>query len=243
MNRDLESQLERMDEFQRDLEIELNKCLTERIVSDRARNILQDLLVKCTLVLDQTMFAFYKKKIVPALTDTDADKLSRHVYFPISSDKNALFSELGKSRMGKIAITQPEIFNILQNVQTYQSKDNYWLHYVKIYGRQKKHVKLIPQTIKEENETLLGNAIFAGRGSKVEMSGCLINGMPLNCDDVNNAPLENFDPRLDVKRTTWVSFQVLDDELSLRIDTNTLSKDVVKGTRRIVDQFDKIGIL
>lgn len=77
----------------------------------------------------------------------------------------------------------------------------------------KKHNLLTSQKRVEKNETFLGNAVKVGTAGKVAMKRCLVEGIPVNSNDINNEPLENFDPRLNVKRIVWVSFEFSDTNI------------------------------
>lgn len=171
-------------------------------VSGRTKNLSQEILLKVRHLLDQSFYKFFEKYYFSNLSDVD--KKSAKVYFPIASKRDDLKSVLGRAKMDDIEKIHQNLYKFLDSVQPYNS-DYLWLKQLRDYSNEK-HVRLTPQIIKKENETKLGNAIHVGRGGGVAMRGCFINGIPVNSADINTEPLENFDPRLNVQRTTWVSF-------------------------------------
>ncbi len=203
MDSDIKSQLDRAKELKKELEESYNSDLKSKIVSDKTRNLTQEILTKIRSLLDQAMCKFFEKEIAPSLSNENKNKA--RVYFPLINKKEYLIPLLGRAEIKNLEISHPTIFSFLESVQPYNA--NYqWLNDLSKYTRER-HIRLTPQMIKEETETILGKGVrvrTSGSG-KVTMRGCLINGIPVNSEDVSKTPLKNFDPRLNVKRTKWIS--------------------------------------
>ncbi|MCX6764258.1 MAG: hypothetical protein NTU58_00945 [Candidatus Nealsonbacteria bacterium] len=211
MDQDIQSQLDRAKELMQDLEKACNVDLQAKDVSEKTKNLTQEVLLKIRHLLDQAIRKFFEKYYFNGLSDYD--KKSTKVHFPIVSKKGDL-KFLGNVKMNDIIISHKDFYKFIDSVQPY-NPGYLWLKYLRNYSNEK-HIRLTPQTIKKENETRLGNAVRVGRGAVgVSMSNCLINGILVNSKDINAEPLENFDPRLGVQRVTWISFVFSDTDINI----------------------------
>jgi hypothetical protein len=210
MDQDIQSQLDRAKELMQDLEMACNVDLQEKNVSEKTKNLTQEVLLKIRHLLDQAIRKFFEKYYFNGLSDSE--KKSTKVYFPIVSKKEDL-KFLGNMKMSDIMISHKDFYKFIDSVQPY-NPDYLWLKYLRDYSNEK-HIRLTPQTIKKENETKLGNAVHVGRGASVSMNSCFINGIPVDSKDLNTEPLENFDPRLGVQRVTWISFVFSDTDINI----------------------------
>lgn len=201
MDKDIESQLDRAKKLLRDLEISCNNDLQNKKVSEETKNLCPEVLLKIRRLLDQTMYKYYEKNYLQKLPETD--KKSAKVYFPIVSKKENLKSILGQAKMSNLDKSNPDFYQYLESIQPY-NKEYSWLSHLRDFSNEA-HIQLTPQIIKEDNETRLGKSVRV-TGNGVAMYGCLIDGIPINSNNINTEPLENFDPRLNVQRITWVSF-------------------------------------
>lgn len=71
------------------------------------------------------------------------------------------------------------------------------------------------------------------RGGELAMRGCLVNGIPVNSEDINSTPLNQFDPRLQIKRTTWISFNFEGTNINIL----WLCKKAVNDLAQLIDVF------
>lgn len=227
ISREIKSQIERAYELLNDLENSVDGDLLSQNVSDRTRNLTQELLIKIRRFMDQSFRRFFEKHYLSCLTETNKEV---KLYFPITDRKEDLKSQLGLSKMADLEYKHPTFYAFLDSIQPY-NKNYDWLKYLRKYSNEG-HIKLTPQTIAQENETILGNCIKAGRGARVLMKNCLVNGVPVDSENINESPLESFDPRLNVKRITWVSLRFLDTD----IDVLSLCKQSTKEAEKIIEE-------
>lgn len=202
MDQDIQSQLDRAKELLQELKDACNTDLLAKDVSGKTKNLSQEVLLKIRHLLDQSIYKFFEKNYLPNLSDKD--KKSAKVYFPIVTKKEDLKSVLGRAKMSNLEGNHQNLYKYLESVQPY-NQDYLWLMHLSNYSSEK-HIRLTPQILKFENETKLGNIMHVGRGAKVSMQNCLVNGIPVDSENINETPLENFDSRLNVQRMTWVSF-------------------------------------
>lgn len=88
MDGDIKSQIERAKELLTELEKSANTDLSRKEVSDRTRNLTQEILVKMRSIFDQSMYKFFEKSISSKLSDEEKERAK--VYFPIISKKTDL---------------------------------------------------------------------------------------------------------------------------------------------------------
>lgn len=233
MDQDIKSQIERAKELLQDLKLSCQKDLGERVVSERTKNLTQEVLIKMRHVLDQAMSRFFEKNIAQTLIEKN--KKNAKIYFPIARNHAGLKSTLGRGSMINLEISHPEIFNFLESIQPY-NQNFQWLEEFSKFSNEK-HIRLTPQEVKEENETTIGTtnfgAVRVGPGGSVKMQNCLINGIPVNVEDLNTAPLSSFDPRLKVSRTTWTSFYFQDTQINIL----WLCEKSVNDLEKILEEF------
>jgi len=229
IDKDIKSQIERAKELLKELEESCKADLQSDTVSAKTENLTQEVLIKMRHMLDQSMRRFFEKTIVPNLSDDDKNKA--RVYFPIARNHTGFKSTLGRGKMVNLDVTHPDMYKFLESVQPYNANFN-WLDDFSKFANEK-HIRLSPQETKKENETMLSNAVRIGRGGKVAMRGCVVNGIPVNSEDINTTPLDQFDPRLNIKRTTWISFNFKGS------DTNALwlCKKAVSELEKVVGDF------
>jgi len=229
MDQDIKSQIERAKELLKELEESYNSDLQTKSISEKTKNLTQEVLVKMRHVLDQSMYRFFAKIISPTLS-SDVKKNVK-IYFPIAQNPAGLKSRLGMGKMAALDVSNPDVYKFLESIQPYNAKFS-WLGDFSKFANEK-HIRLSPQEFKEENETTLSNAIHAGRGAEVKMAGCRIGDIPVNCENINTTPLDQFDPRLKVKRTTWVQFNFK----GTNINVLWLCKKAVNELEKVIDKF------
>lgn len=230
MDQDIKSQIIRAKELLNELEKSCVVDLEGKVVSERTKNLTQEILVKMRNVLDQSMYTFFEKNVAPNISCEDKNKA--RIYFPICRNEAGLRSTLGRGMMSGLEKSHPDIFLFLESYQPYYHDNNAWLEEFSKYSNEK-HIQLTPQEVKEENETTISNAVHVGRGAKVVMRNCLVDGVPVDVGDINLTPMERFDPRLKIKRMTWISFNFKDTDINILL----LCKKVVSETERLVEVF------
>ncbi len=232
MNQDIKSQIDRAKELLEELKESCKLDLRNKIVSNRTKNLTQEVLIKMRHALDQSMYRFFEKIIAPTLSMSEKEKAK--VYFPLVKNRLDLKPTLGMGKMINLDTKYPSIYKFLEAVQPYND-DYKWLNDFNKFANEK-HIRLSPQEIKEENETTISNAIRVGRGAKAIMRGCLVNGIPVDSEDINTTPLKDFDPRLNVKRITWVSFNFEGSNINIL----WLCEKGVKDLEKLIENFSQV---
>lgn len=149
MDQDAKSQIERAEELLHDLEVSCNSDLNSQKVSEKTRNLTQEVLLKIRHLLDQSVYRFFEKHYSKKLSEKDRE--SAKVYFPIVSKREDLKSVLGRAGMPTLEKDYPEFYHFLDSVQPYNS-DYLWLKHLKDFSNEK-HIRLTPQT-KEKTKTM-----------------------------------------------------------------------------------------
>src|SRR3989344_63176 len=171
MDEDIQSQLERAKELLQELEKACDNDLQAKNVPGKTKNLSQEVLLKVRHLLDQAIYKFFEKHYLPNLPDSD--KKSTRVYFPIVSKKEDLKSVFSRAKMGDLETSHRDFYGFIDSIQPYNT-DYLWLKHLADYSADK-HIRLTPQTIKNENATKLGNAVSVGKGATVRMNDVLIN--------------------------------------------------------------------
>ena len=229
MDQDIKSQIERAESLLEELERSCRLDLEKKIVSEKTKNLTQEILTKMRYVLDQSMHRFFEKMIAPNFSSKDIRKIK--VYFPITNNKNSLKAILGRGKMADLNLTHPEVYNFIDSIQPYNPEFNWLSDFVQFVNE--KHIRLSPQEIKEENETILSDMVHVGGRGRVAMRGCLVNGIPVNSEDINATPLDQFDPRLQAKRIIWTSFNFEGSNINIL----WLCKKAVDELKKMIDSF------
>ncbi len=188
------------------IESKYKDALKDKTIPDSLRIDIKNLLENLRTILDYLAHDIYEQKIQPSRRANGKQDIdNKKIYFPYGKTLNDFRSSVG-SRLPELDSIDRGIYSLIESIQPYLAGDNWLCDFCDITN-EKKHRSLIPQERIETNETLLGGGVKVGAGGKVAMRGCLINGIPVNSEDINKEPLENFDPRLKVQRIIWVSFK------------------------------------
>lgn len=237
MDQDIKSQIQRTKDLLIELNDSCNSDLKTKTASEKTKNLTQEVLLKMRHVMDQAIHRFFEKEISPKLTTEQRKKAM--VYFPFAKDKQSLKSTLGRGMMTDLETTNPSIYKIIESIQPY-NPGYQWMADLAEYSNEK-HIRLTPQEISEENETELGiggHAIIKiGRKASVKMKGCEINGVPIDADNINTAPLHSFDPRLNVHRKTWISFNFQGTSTNILVLANTAINELEGILRKLFKEF------
>lgn len=228
MDKDIKSQIERAKELLNELKKSCNSDIATKSISGKTKNLTQEVLTKMRHTLDQCMYKFFEKIIAPTLSETE--KREAKIYFPITKKHAGLKSILGRGKMANLETKHSEIYKFLEAIQPYNT-DFQWLDDFSRFANEK-HIRLTPQELNEKNETILSNTVRVS-GDKVKMKGCLINGIPINSENINATPLNQFDPRLQAKRKTWISFNFKESNINII----WLCNKAVYDLEKVIDDF------
>ncbi|MFQ5875492.1 MAG: hypothetical protein ACE5JL_17080 [Dehalococcoidia bacterium] len=143
MDPELESVLDRADELLSDLEDEYNNCLQAQNVTERARNLTDEVLQKLRNALDQTMSRAWGKYIGPKLSEED--RTGARVYFPIAGDPHSFRSIPARGYMADLDRVHKRLYDFLLKQQPFSSEENRWLDLLAKIAAKGKHVRLTPQ--------------------------------------------------------------------------------------------------
>lgn len=227
MNPDIQSQLNRAKELKKELDESSNADLKSKTISDKTRNLTQEILVKIRSILDQAMYSFFEKEIAPNLSDEEKKKVK--VYFPLVSKKDDLKSILGRAMIKNLDTTHPKIFSFLETIQPY-NKDFTWLNELSKYANEK-HMKLTPQKRTEvKRTTVTSNNGSVSWGSGVTFDrGISIMGASVDPITQNIEPT----PGVESKTEIWISFLFEDSN----INALWLCNKSIEGSEKIINAF------
>ena len=229
MDQDIESQMDRAKELLQELTESCNSDLHNKTVSDKTKNLTQEILVKMRSVFDQAMYQFFRKNIEPTLSEKEKKKAI--VYFPIVSPKGNIKSVLGKAKMSDLDVKHPNIYAYLDSVQSC-NKGYEWLEHFSKFSNEK-HIRLTPQKKFEQERTTVtnhrGGSVSWTPGSVKFGPGVSIMGAPVDPVTQDIVPT----PGVESRKETWVSFGLGDSN----INSLWLCEKVVKDGEKIIENF------
>lgn len=204
MDPDLESLLGRANELLRDLQHEYQNCLQAQNVSERARNLTDEVVQKLRNALDHTMTRAWTKYIAPNLSEQD--RKHARVYFPIASDLHSFRSTLGRAGMADFDKVDKNLYDFLLKQQPFSSEENQWLDLLRKIAAEGKHVRLIPQkrtTTRRIKVSRPGGGSVSWDPSSVKFgSGVSVMGAPVDPRTQRIAPTPGVTEQVEI----WVSF-------------------------------------
>lgn len=234
--RDIESQIDRAEALLKELEDSAKEDLNTKKVSEKTRNLTQEILVKMRSVLDQTMRRFYEIHIEPALSSSEKKKA--RIYFPIVPKQSDLLPFLGRGMMKDLDKTYSDIYSLLDSVQPYQPGYE-WMAYFKKYANER-HIRLTPQKRVQSKRLVLGDSktrIILGEGTKIILgkgtsirvgSKRILGGQTISTEST----MIKGDPGI-AQMERWVSFTFENS----KINSLNLCKTVVGEGRKIVSDL------
>lgn len=200
MHSDIQSQIDRAKELLGELEKACNTDLLSKKVSDKTKNLSQEVLLKIRHLLDQTIYKYFEKHYLPNISVEDQQ--SARVYFPMVMKKEDLKAVLGRAKMSDLEIKHPDFYNFLNSVQPYNANYAWLKQFADLCAE--KHIRLSPQVKNEAKRVTVsrGNgAVSWGPGVKFG-SGISVMGVPI--DPSTQLPVPN--NVVETKIETWVSF-------------------------------------
>ena len=238
--RDIESQIDRAEELLKELEGSAKEDLNKKKVSEKTRNLTQEILVKMRSVLDQTMRRFYEIHVEPTLSSSEKKKVK--IYFPIVPKQNDLLPFLGRGMMKDLDKTHSDIYSLLDSVQPYQPGYE-WMAYFKIYANER-HIRLTPQKRVESKRLVLGDdkarislgegaKIILGKGASIRVgSKRILGGQTIS----TGSKTIKGDPGI-AKMERWVSFTFENSKINSLHLCNAV---VVEGRKIVSDLLSKL---
>lgn len=224
MKVELDSQHVRAQELLDDLKNSCNQDLKITAISERTRNLAQEVLTKVRLLLDQLMLFSLKKTGL----HNDRDNQLK-IYFPIVNKKEDLRAALGRAGAPDLEASNPALYQTIEGYQPYH-ETNVWLNQLKLINDEK-HTRLIPQTRIETKTVTVSNtfgSVSWGPGVTFG-NGISVMGVPI--DPNTQMPIPNDITTTEVKR--WVSFHFENTD----IDVLELCTKAVDSARDILDKF------
>jgi hypothetical protein len=204
MDSELASMFDRADELLQDLEGEYQKCLQTQNVTERAKNLTHEVLVKLRSTLDHAMARAWRKYVAPNLSEQDRQRA--RVFFPITSDLDSLRSTLGRGCMSDLDKTCKNLYDFLLDKQPFSAQENRWLDLLTKIAEEGKHVQLTPQKRTETRRIKVskpeGGYVSWDPSSVKFGSGVSIMGAPVDPRTQRIIPTPGVTEQLEI----WVSF-------------------------------------
>lgn len=208
MNKDIRSQLERAKELLQELENSCDNDLQAKNVSEKTKNLSQEVLLKIRHLLDQAVYKFFEKHYLPTLSDSD--KKAVKVYFPIVSKKENLRPVLSKAKMINLEIDYPNFYQFIDSVQPYNAKYS-WLKSLSELATDK-HKQLTPQ-IRKKSKTMTAKTKNANVTMPIDNPNFSVHqgeNAQVSIGDVSvkltNQGIVPLAPGLKTEFTKWVAF-------------------------------------
>jgi len=200
MDLELESMLARADELLEDLEDEYKNCLKAKKVSERAKNIAPEIVVKLRSALDHMMRRAWEKHVAPNLAEKD--RKSARVFFPVVGNLDAFRSTLGRGAMADLDKVHKNLYDFLLEKQPFSSEQNRWLDLLAKIAGEGKHVRLTPQKLTEK----IGRISVSSPGGTVSWdassvrfgAGVSIMGAPVDPVTQRVVPTRGVTQRVDI---------------------------------------------
>jgi len=227
MDSDIKSQLKRAKELKEELDCSSQGDLKNHTISDKTRNIIQEILVKVRSILDQVFYSFFEKEIAPNLTEKEKEKA--RVYFPIVSKEDDLNSVLGRAMIRNLNTTHPKVFSFIKSIQPYNN-DYKWLSELSKYANER-HIRLSPQKRIEVKRTTVssrGGSVSWGPGVTFG-GGVSIMGAPVDPITQNIIPTQGVESKTEI----WVSF-VFENS---NVNALWLCNKSIEGSEKIINDF------
>lgn len=218
---DIIAQLNRAKELNKELENSCKSDLISRSISEKTKNLTQEILVKLRSSLDQAMYKFFEKKMLPRL---NISPKNNKVYFPIVPKKSDLNASLGRSGIKDLNINYPKVFSFLESIQP-DSEQYSWLGLLSKYANEK-HIRLTPQKIIETKRRIVTNnsgSVSWGEGVTFG-EGVSVMGAQMNPITQNIEPTEGIESRDEI----WISFLIEDSNINSLALCNKSTNEVEK---------------
>ncbi len=162
-------------------------------VSNEVRNVTQDILTNLNRMLDIIMSYFYDSKIKPKTTEEQNKKYEKNVFFPVCNKPEDLKSYLGGFGASNLEVDCPEIFNLVDKIQPYNS--NEWIRQLRDYSNLG-HRKIVGQRKNHEISLMLNEVVKVKDGASAIFKNCLFREVRIKELTINKESTKDIDPRL-----------------------------------------------
>lgn len=193
MDREMSGMFERAVELARDLLAEYDACAQAGQVSERAKNLFHEIMVKLRSALDITMNRLFVKST--SLAGSKRANAGRSVYFPICRDETEFNEKLRGWGLQHLQQIDPALYDKLRQSQPFASnrQDLLWL---RDFSNQGKHVSLARQDceVKPAKRVTMPNGavlIFTDGVAFKRSDGTTIEQSQLG--DVEDVTMANFE--------------------------------------------------
>ena len=136
--------LDRADELAKELEIEYTASAQCAVVTERAKNLFHEVLVKIRSSLDFVMCRIYRK--YSTLQGKEKAKWERGAAFPICDKADAFGEKLARLGLSRLETEQPELYAKVRQCQPFMTK-NKTLLLLRELSNLGKHVRLAKQVL------------------------------------------------------------------------------------------------
>lgn len=229
VKQDMEGMIE---EYQSSLE---NKNIQPKLKID-IKNLMENL----RSILDYTAHDIYDSSLRNYRTSSGKRQINR-IYFPYGKDDTDFRSMLGNN-LPELDTINPTIFDIVESLQPHKANSPWLLDLCNLVN-QNKHDSITPQTRVETKRFEAGlrgfnrgPVISAPAGSiKAPPGSIRIGNVPVDIDPTTGIPIPT--RNLDVKVTTWVSFNFSGTQISV---LPFLSKSISEIEKYITDLYKTI---
>ena len=227
MDAELEGVFDRADELVRELQEEYQRCLATQRVSERAKNLFHEVLIKIRSALDMTMFRVWKKYGEPNLSEAKRRGAEKRIYFPISDDQTAFRKWARERGLSSLPQANKRLYEAIERAQPWSTKRPD-LRHLRDLANLAKHVRLVPQVTERRPAKMAagpqGTVVFT---EGVEFHAERIVGAPVNPETHQPMPTED----VNVRDVTWVSFVVEGYDV---VDPTAFCMCLCQDTRRFV---------
>jgi len=232
MKKDIQAQIARAKELYEELYSQCNNDVKSGKISDKTKNLIQEVLTKSRSILDQLFYQLFIDYF-PETTEQERKRL----YFPICRDKSSF--EKNKN-IEKLVKNHQKFCLLLEEIQPYHQKNEWLLDLVKYVNE--RHRNLTQVTHLERKLLVIGNPSSANYINNVNphaifciMDGAIISGkakfLACKINDIGifeleldkDTPLNTIDPKLTPRNEVGITFALADTE----IDALWLCKKVV----------------
>lgn len=223
MKKDIQAQIARAKELYKQLYAQCNDDVKKGKISDKMKNLIQEVLIKSRSILDQLFYQLFIEYF-PETTEQER----RSLYFPICRDK--LSFEKNKYVI-KLVKSHQRFCLLLEEIQPYYAK-NKWLLDLVQYSNER-HRNLTRVTHLESKLLIIGDPSSASYINNVNpyaifciMDGAIISGkarfLACKINDVGifeleldkDTPLNTIDPKLTPRNEIGITFALADTKIN-----------------------------
>lgn len=223
----ISAQIQRSKDILPKIEEKYNKSLSSKSIDEGLKLDIQSYCTHLRSALD-----YLAKDIVDSYCPTANPK--NNLYFPITSDAKSFHKKMKNSYPG-LKQKRKSVYDYLESIQPYQTKENIWLTHFNKVNNENKHENLVEQTKSESkrvNVDIHGGGKVNWNPSSVKFGrGVYIGGVPVN--PITQMPEPS--PSQTVTIETWVDFRFE----GINVSALLLLKKAGNEIENIVDKINK----